>query len=275
MPNAERDLNSFLRRECFRERKEPLTHFVLRHAAPGSKGSEVDSFEIPDGLNSDSLDSFVDEILARAHSDANGMGPGIHRYVLLAKNGEKDCSRCAFRVSGDDEDGEGAGDEAPTMKGLLQQLMRHNENQARTMTNGVGALVSMLSRNLESSHKQIEKLVEQRAKDTEILESARSQEHQRELELLTTSNSEERKQKLFEQFSALVPVFVNKVAGQSVLTNPQKSALKGFIDTLTPEQLDKIRGSLEPAQQIILLQAIKAIQDDEKKLLTSGTNGVS
>lgn len=275
MSNAERDVTKFLREQCFRERKtDALTGFALRHASPGAKGNDVDFFEVPETLNSDNISGFVDDILERAQSDASGMGPGVHRYVLQARAEGKDLARCAFRMAAsDDEFGEGAGDEPPTLRGIVQQQMRHNEALARIMTMGVQAQLNQNARVMENQNAQITKLIEQRQKDAEVIEAARSQEHEREMQLLITSGNEERKGKIFEQFNALLPILMNRVAGAQLLTPTQKNALKGFVDTLGPEQLEKIRSTLDPAQQVALLHMIKALQDEEKqKQLSNGAS---
>lgn len=260
-----RELDRFLRQQIFKERDDdkPLTKLVLTHSAPGSKGNIVDSFEIKEGHEPDSIRVLGEEIVSRAQADADGFG-GVQRFVLRAycKGNEREVGRFAFRLRGDDEgDGDG-GDEAPTQKGLLTQLMRHNEANNKALVNAVGAITTTLARQLENMGDTVENLLAQRNRDFEMMESLRSQQHARDIEAYQAEQGEKRKNEIFESFKTLAPVLLNKLAGRTVLpaNDPTKLMLQGFVETLDSEQLQGIMTHLKPAQAITLVELLQSFQ---------------
>lgn len=265
--NVQRDLGRFLRQQLFRERNEAITAIELRHAASGSKGNIVDDFDFAN-VNTDNIDSFTDDIIARAQSDADGMG-GVQRYELHILTKEKRISaRFAFRMRGDDESvDEVGGDEAPSMKGLLTQLMRHNEQQNRTMVSGIGAIVGMMHRTLESLSEENVNLRDERRRNLELIDNARGREHEREIELLEAHRKGEREDMMFQKINQLFPLLMNKLSGKPMLTTEEKSLLGGFVESLNEEQFAQIAQALSPEQQIMLFSVVKEIR---QKSLANG-----
>lgn len=258
--NVQRELERFLRQQLFRERSEAITAIELRHAASGSKGNIVDDFEFGN-INTDNISSLIDDVLNRAQNDANGLG-GVQRYELHILAGEKKvAARFAFRIQGEDEAVDNiAGDEAANMKGLLTQLMRHNEQQNRTMMTGIGAMVQMMNRTIERDQDTIEHLLEERRKNWDIIEKGKTQEHERELELMEAHRKGEREDMMFQKINALFPLLLSKVSGKPAVDSQEKTLLAGFVDSLSEEQFQKIASALSPEQQILLFTVVKEMK---------------
>lgn len=269
--NVQRELERFLRQQLFRERSEAITAIELRHAASGSKGNIVDDFDFST-VNTDNISSLVDDVISRAQSDANGMG-GVQRYELhVLVTDKKISSRFAFRLRGDDESvDEVAGDEAASMKGLLTQLMRHNEQQNRTMMTGIGAMVQMMNRTIERDQETIENLLDERRKNWDLIDQAKGRDHEREMELMAAHRKGEREDMMFQKINTLFPVILNKITGKDMMPVEQKSLIAGLVETLSEEQFGQILSALKPEQQIVLLTVVKEMR---QKTLTNG-NGQS
>lgn len=266
--NVQRELERFLRQQLFREREAPISALELRHAAAGAKGNIVDDFEVMN-TNVDNLHTLVDDVLQRAQNDANGIG-GVQRYELQVFDGGKKVSaRFAFRLQGEDEgvDPAVSGEETATSKGLLTQLMRHLEQQNRTNGSAIGAVVSMMQKTMERQETTIERLLEERERDRERIESARGSEHQRELELMDAHRKGEREDMIFAKINSLFPVLLNKISGKEAMPVEQQNLLAGLVDTLSEEQFNKIISALKPEQQIVLLTVIKEMK---QKALPNG-----
>lgn len=265
--NVQRELERFLRQQLFRERSEAITAIELRHAASGAKGNIVDDFDFS-SVNTDNIQTFVDDVIGRAQSDADGMG-GVQRYELHVLSGQKKiAARFAFRLRSEDESVDDVGgDEAASAKGLLTQLMRHNEQQNRTMVNGIGAMVQMMNRTIERDQETIEKLLDERQKNWEIIEKSKGQEHERELELMESHRKGEREDLVFQKINLLFPIVLNRLSGKQMLNPEEKSLLSGFVESLTEEQFQKIASSLSPEQQVLLFTVIKEMK---QKTLTNG-----
>lgn len=257
--NVQRELERFLRQQLFRERSEPIASIELRHAASGQKGNLVDDFEFAN-VNTDNLATLVDDVVSRAQSDADGMG-GVHRYELHIICDKKSTARFAFRMRSDDEShDEAPGDEAANNRGLLTQLMRHNEQQSRTMVNGIGAVVGMLNRTLERLQDENEALREERRKNWDLIDSAKGREHERELELMDAHRKGEREEMLFQKINTLFPIVLNKLSGKDMMPVEDKNLLAGLVDTLSESQFNQILSALKPEQQILLLTVIKEMK---------------
>lgn len=263
--SIEGDIVRFLRIHLGTSREVPIARIALRHAAAAAKGQDVESFSIPEeGFTVESLALYAQEILSRAQTDADGLG-GVQRYVIQAYDVAKtSVGRYAFRLRGqeDENDDSMSGEEAPTMRGLLQQLMRHNEANARTMNLMFQSNVSSLVRRIESQDRLIEGLVEQRHKDLSIIEEAKSQQHERDMQLLLTENAENRKDKLVEKLALMMPVALNHLVGKKVLDgdDPNVLMLKAFAGSLSPEQLQSIQAGLSVEQRVVLFKIIQGLQ---------------
>lgn len=269
MANLDRDLERFLRKEIFAEREgKVISKFVLFHCPAGGKANEVETFKYREGMTADELRPLIDEVLSRAQSDADGAG-GVQRYLLRAfvKGDTSPVSRFSFRLRGSDEDFEegNAFDDAPNAKGLLTQLMRHNEAIMRSANTMMGTAVSMLARQAENANERLEAMTAQRSADFELMEKLRSGQHDRDMEMLQHEASEKRKEAMFEKFSILIPVVLNKLAGTKVVPSQDPAALmiKGFVDTLEPDQFNKILSALKPEQGIALIELVKSFQQPQ------------
>lgn len=273
--SLENDLTRWLSRELVKDRKDkPIAKISLRHAAPGTKGNEIETIDLSERVySSEEIPTMAEEIISRAQTDADGIG-GVNRYtVTLYALGEvRAVLRWPFRIRANGDEFDEAGDEAPNSKGLLQQLMRHNEALAKTMVHAVAGVTTVMARRLESSDNLNAQLMSQHVESMKLLEEAKSEQHSRDMELLTTEASESRKNQMFEKLALLVPVLINKLAGQKVMdaSDPTVMMLQSFVGSMTPDQFAKIQSSLKPEQMIVLGQLIGNV-----KQLTAGSNGTS
>lgn len=268
MSTIERDLERFLRKEIFQERDKPLSKLVLFHTPSGGKANEVEVFKIREGMTSDELPTLIEEILSRAQGDANGAG-GVQRYVLrsLVKGDSAPTSRFSFRLRGNDEEFDEAFEDGANQKGLLTQLMRHNEAIMRVAMTGLGTANSILGRQLEASNERLETALGRIASNMELIEKMRGEEHDRAMESYKLEKSEERKAQMMETLKVLGPVVVNKLAGQKLLpsADPMMVSLKEMVATLDQTQFEKILSALKPDQAIALISIIQSFQAQDKK----------
>jgi hypothetical protein len=79
-----------------------------------------------------------------------------------------------------------------------------------------------------------------------------------------------REDKIFEKLSLLVPVVINKLAGQKVFNtdDPSVLMLKSFAESMSVEQFQRIQSTLTPEQSILLGQLMNGLA--QKKSLPSG-----
>lgn len=286
MTAQEKLIARFLRQE---QSNKPIARYMLRKADKGRKPREVETFEIVEALQPTELDQFAGTILSRAQDDADGLGPVQQHYKLesYVKVGdgsediEPNYSSCVhFRVKGapdpdlDDEDGE----EAPSNRGLMQQLMRHNEANARTLVGAMGQMMHMMTSRAASQEETIERLLHERTEMLKVVEDARTEQMERQLVL----ESEQAKQKRIDfgmqKAAMLAPVVLSHLTGGKVGSkeSPNDLIMKELIGSVTPEQLQGLAKLLRPEQQIAFFRLYETLAketNEPKKLDEGETNG--
>jgi len=270
MSDQNKDIDKWIRQQLSRQRDVRLERFVLRSAQIGTKGSEVETFPVPDEISVDNVGLFVDEIMARAQTDADVIGKLVRYNLIACEVGRKDGSRFSFRLRGEADDDDSEGDEAPTEKGLIGQLMRHNEALMRMAVMTMGTTNTMLARRVEQSEQANERLVDERSQYFRAMEESKSLQHERDVSMLLASGQEERKNEALKKLESLLPVVVNKIAGREVLPEGQTGDIFGTLaNSLSPDQLQHIAPYLTQEQQLMLLTLIKAAR--EKHSIPNGS----
>lgn len=266
MADNRKTLERFIRQQVFRTRENALERFILRSGI--GRGNEVDTISVPPDVNSDNILLFVDEILSRAQSDADSLGSKTQRYTLIAAElGQKDGARFNFRVKGegDDEDDDGGGEPA-TEKGIITQQMRHNEALMRMLVQATGTMVNGMARRLDAAEKQTEMLITQRHEHLRVLEDAKTQQHERDVQMLLTSGQEERKNALLKRAETLFPLVLNKLSGKPLIPEgPEANVMRALANSLTPDQLQAMAPLLTTEQQILLMTILKAMREEPPK----------
>lgn len=272
MANTEQQLERYLRQQLTQIRSTALEKLVLRHSAPGAKGPEVETFKLPETIDIEAIPAFAMDIMGRAQEDADGLG-GVQRYVLFfheVGSPTRPCGRYTFRLRGEEdaEWDESSGEEAPTTKGMLTQLMRHNEALTRIVASFATSSSSTSARRQEQLENTLLEMHKQRQTDLRTLEAALTQQHERDILLLTTTATEERKDKMFEKLSLLLPAVLQKLTGHKIIPgdDPHILMIKELVNSFTPTQLGQLTQTLSPEQQIVMVQLIKSVKGEPKKL---------
>lgn len=258
-------IERFLRSAVYDE-EEPFTGFHINHCPSGGKPSPVKrrTFAEPQGV--EDVETVADEIVQVTTDDATGMG-GVQRYQVIPLFGGKAKGRLMIRVEGySDGEFDEFDSEGPSNRGLVAQQMRHNEALIKSSHAAFGGIMTQMQRLLMSQSQHIEKLLEQRMEDFKAIEEAQSAKHEREMEMLQLAGKEERNAKLFEQGSLLLPAIVNRIGGKKLLpekATPEMTMLKGFVESVTPEQFNKLLGIFQPGQQIALVELMQSFSTEE------------
>lgn len=274
--NASQKLTAWLRSELCRPQK-PVAKIVLRSAPVGGKGIEIETFELEASeIQLEEIPVYAESVIARAQEDADSSGSRITRYTLQSfrKGDEKPAARYSFRLRGEsdpDLDEESGGEEPANPRGLLSQLMRHNEAIMRTFVTSTNALSATMARRLESADRLNERLTHELTEQRRIVEEARGEQHVRDMEMMSEDASIKRKDAAFGKMMALVPLVINKLAGGKVLpdkSDPMMMLLEPFISSMTPDQFQAIQGTLSPEQTIMFVELLQAFQ--KRKQLANG-----
>lgn len=273
-----RDFETWIRKQVMVQRGEGrCTRLLLRHVVQGNKvGNEVASIIVPEEWSDEWIQDSVNEIETSAHTDAGGIG-GPQKYMVFAffeRSEAKPLARFPFLEhasdEGSDEEGAELDTESPNARGLTAQLMRHNEALMRTSMMGITQIISTLQRQVSKQSDTIEKLVEEKFNNLEMMENVLSKKQERDIELREAENKQKLLTDAAEKAMGLMPIVVNKLMGKTVMPAPSinDELLKSFLSSITPEQLDSLVSILKPEQSMVVMELYQ-------KLLQSKESGDS
>ena len=221
------------------------------------------TWSFAEAFEEDQIELLAAEIIDCAQQEAGVLG-GSQRFSLCAYYaqypehvGE---SKAFARQGGGAEDGAEVDSEGPSEKGLLSQLMRHNEANARSVVQSSQQLLKAQAQMVDSLSARLAHMDDTHLKYVQTTESLLSERHIRDLatkehELRAKAWSEG-----FDKLNLLAPVIVNKLAGQKILPEPTSvvnEMVGGFVESLSSEQLASLGGTLKPEQMIVVLNLVE------------------
>lgn len=264
-------LENWVKRQLLMSSEEnPVCRITLRHAMGGNKAATVKDMEVSPH---DSALDITTQLHEAANDDAEGLG-GLQSYVIASyfmavpdKVRERLSFRLAVETDGDDEINQ---TEAPTERGLTQQLMRHNEANARVMTMGMGEVVRQQNRMIERQATMIENFMDKHMGLLELQEKMMTASDQRDIAKMQVVSKISREDAALEKFMELAPIVVNRFMGQKMLTEeatPTEMMLADFAKSLTPQQMEVMMKTLTPEQSLKMIEFISLQQkrDEEKE----------
>jgi hypothetical protein len=254
---------------------------VVKHLTVNKKpNGDVGSIKVDKDIASlGGIDHLIDEVCEMAQQDANAMREGIQSYGLYAYfDKDRDYApRTFFRVSAeeayDHDAAEGEGSEPATEKGLMAQLMRHNEASARITTIHTSNMIETLMRDNASQRALIEKQMAQAIDFAAIIQESLDNSTARRIAERDAAAKAEIVGSVTEHLKLLLPVIMNKLAGQKIAPETDQSftLLAGLFESLTSEQQQKLFTEfLTPAQSAVLAEFIETYEKRKKTLTAKG-----
>lgn len=257
-------LEKFIRRQLTTSVDEnPVCRLTLRHAMGGNKAATVLDVEVSP---TDSYIELASRFEEAANDDAEGLG-NIQSYVLASyftAVPDKIRERLSFRLHVQSEDDDTIDQsEAPTERGIVQQLMRHNEANARVMTMGMAEVVRQQNRMIERLASQNDSLMDKHFNVLDLYEKLLTAESVREIEKMKVTSKIAREDQMVEKIMLLAPAVVNRLGGKKMLpeaATPAEMMVMNFVKSLRPDQMSKVMDTLDPEQQLQVVELIQAQQ---------------
>jgi len=260
--------------ECY---KLVVRHFSINKKPQGDVGQvRVSRDALVDNLNG--VDAVISEVINLAQTDANNLHSGIQLYAVFAfyKKNTNYTPRHFFRVSAEEEyDPETSGSdptETPDARGLVSQLMRHNEALARTSVMNTGFLIQTLQQeNLSQRqliHQQLEASVEMGALMQEMMDNSTA----RRISEKEAENRQGMMGAVFEHLKLLFPVILNKIAGQKITPEADQSfnLLASLFESMSMEQQQLlVTKFLNPAQATVFAEFLGTYEKRKRQLTSS------
>jgi hypothetical protein len=157
---------------------------VIRHLSVNDRQADVGAVPLQaDGEAEAGVAEVAGRLADLIATDAEGLG-GMQRYLLVALRGGEVLGRLPLRAAGGaDEGGADPIDSEPaTARGLVAQLMRHNEANSRIVSLSMGQIVATLLRQNERLRLVAEEAEDKRYAVANLTEQLLSQQHERDLE---------------------------------------------------------------------------------------------
>lgn len=280
-----RKLVAFLGGEFARAEGRQCVRFELVSAQPGLRGDPIRTWdrserpEIFDGLAN--IEALVTEIIRLAADHADSFGGGSHRFEVRTEQHLGGRQKSSFRILVDESAGEpSGGDDAPTATGLVGQLMRHLEVNARTQAGMYQTTIGTMSRMIQDLADEARALRSDRNSRFDELEEARSRQADRDLEGMRQVASDRRKDEAFGKIMQLVPIAASRMLSGGSGSGSGAGAGKGsgqgagagealtilaneLTDSLSPEQFAQIAGALGVNQKILLAELFRIAQQNK------------
>jgi len=275
MDNIDEVVIGFLRKvKYIAEDKEPS---LVECVHLGQARSETIWKEEINGREFDP-EELASALLKAAEEDCKGLG-GRQRYAVKIYYGKsKQAARQQrFSLYEKDpwEDSKDLDSEAANPRGVLSQLMRHNEAIMRTSVLGQQDTLRALGRMNEKLVSRLEILESKHFETVVMYEELISQKHQREIEVMQAEASERRKDEMLSNLRLLVPIAINKLAGENVMKipdTPETLQLRTFVESLDADQLQQILSSLNPAQQVSVMTMVQKFLPKDGEDKKNGAN---
>lgn len=207
---------------------------------------------------------FVAGIAAHLDDEA-AVYAGPQVYHLRWTDGTRQIGRQLFRLDGRLLDGPGTGHYPPTHEGVTALALQHAERKDRALLLAVGQVVSGMEQVTKSlieenrrQSAQIATLTEYRFKAMDAVEDARDRSAERLERIERAKTDRETSRALLGLAGKVAPELAARFLGAApALAAPVAPKLDAFIDSLSDEQLDGLRASLSPEQQVLVLELIE------------------
>ncbi|HEX7664376.1 MAG TPA: hypothetical protein VF407_07700 [Polyangiaceae bacterium] len=236
-----------------------VTRLALRHKSEDGGETLVREFSMNDG---GSIPGLADMVSRRAHDDGRHFR-GRSLYGVFAFNDHEYVDRFFIAVEGA-EDMAYFGSREANLSGVTQQLMRHNEANARLAIGQTLDVINHYRSLLQQREKRIEELEAKYWKVGELYEHLTSMQHERQLDVMRMQQADKRQEFLKEKLDMLAPVLMSKVMpGASKGAALGEELVRQFLKSLTPEQMGAILGALSPEQAAVINEVYVAYAERE------------
>lgn len=248
-----------------------------------------------------SSQELAEAIVSEASSDVENFLKGKHKYVVRCEDVN---ARCVFTLTVNETEDEDMDDieETPNKKGLLSQLMRHQEKVMKLAVGATKNVIDMQNRTIRESQERIKQLEEKQVENIRLTEELVSGQHARNIELRRIEKKEKRMDEIAGMVMQGAPMLLQMVAasgakvggggevqvtetGQAAQQTPARAPsgsrieqlVEVLLGTFTQDQMLKMQASglFAPEQLMTLIEIAREIDAKNKSEAAAPKNGES
>lgn len=245
------------------EKHGPCVRVSLAHGKSSGAATRLHAWAIGEAERSTAAANTLASELYRVAQDHAGAFDGVQRFALGAFYGDEiePGRTAAIRLTVSEERGTSSAaepTEEASPRGLLSQVMRHNE----AITRLGHAAVELSLRNLQAQNASLaaeNSELRQRNHDSIMaVERAVSEQHRRDLEDRKFAAKARIQAELIGKVNVLLPVVVNRLMGQAALpAGPGADRLRALVGSISREQIASMASALSVEQQIAFFDVVK------------------
>jgi hypothetical protein len=255
-----------------------VTHFSINKKPQG----DVTKIDLPNTFGEDGIEHLVSEIIQAAQEDANSLHSGIQLYAVFAHY-ERNVSytpRRYFRVGAEEEyDPEAGGadpSETPDGRGLVAQSMRHLEAVFKTSVMQNSYFMQTMQQENRELRQTIAQQGEQAIEMGALIQETLDNSTARRLAEKEAENKQVMMGSMFENLKLLIPVIMNKIAGQKIApeTDASFNMLAALFESMPAEQQQALVADfLTPAQGAVFAEFLGTYEKRKRALKSADAQG--
>lgn len=259
-----------------------VSQIVIGHKNADGKSTTVDSIPfVEEQPLMEAMDAFhqIDEATT---TWAENSGEGMHYFVLQMFHGKENVpwdTLFPFMKMGTSPSAElgefGFSSEGPTGKGLMGQLMRHNEVLQGNFMKTVEFNQRFMIHIIQQQGGRLDAMEKRHWDSVQLYEDLLDRRQERELKNLTENAKTVRMNRLYEVLYAVIPLIGAKVLGGNMalgalpkqITNggPAMDMVRSIMQTVTDDQIPGLMSLLKPDQVAAFMELYKMVQEEDQK----------
>jgi len=259
-----------------------VTQIVVGHKNADGKTQTIDAIQFQEEVPLiEAMDAYH-QLNESSTTWAENSGEGMHYFVLQMFHGKESVpwdSAFPFMMMGRSPDAEvgefGFSSEGPTGKGLMGQLMRHNEALQGNFMKTVEFNQRFMIHLIQQQGHRLDTMEKRHWDSVQLYEDLLDRRQERELKNLTENAKMVRMNRLYEVLYAVIPLIGAKVLGGNMamgaipkqLTNggPAMDLVRSIMNTVSDEQIPGLMGLLKPDQVAAFMELYNMVKEEDAK----------
>jgi hypothetical protein len=268
----------------WQDNHEPVDRIELRQRTRGNEPDDCIAefiFNAGDDLDEEIIRSKISDMLSVAQNDANEQdrAGSFSYYIAAVADGVTIARSTAKKFENLNFGGDDYEDEPGTAKSLVAQTQRHLESILKTTSLTTIRQMQMLGEQNAHFMRREHEMLERERESLQREEKARSEEHERLMELKRQESEHENRQDLLKTVKGYIPHIVARLGSKTEpLALPAAAQNDGapaeasrelkmancvnrFMQSIKPEQMEQIMCSIDPSAGAPLMELLEIVNE--------------